>query len=384
MVTSCPAAASARGDALDVDLGAAALGVAGVAPVAGTGRAAAPRRRASRTASARQASPVLLSRTCPGATRLPSVAAGSPRGSGRASGTVRAWVTSAAPAEFRGDACALGRRCSRRSAWSRPSRRLLRRAGRGLARPGRRRTCPSTGRSLLDVGGGPGYFADAFEARGATYVPLDADAGEMRAARPRARARARCWATARRCPSAPARFDVAYSCNVAGARGRAVAHGRRDGAGDAPGRAGLPVATRCGSARGAGTRPRRGTTSAGARGRPLRAAPTAIGPRTTSACRMFRITAAAGAALGGRARPHGAARRRAARAALPAAWAGLARARAGGARGGLLEPRARRTARTVTRTVWRLRLARRRALVLVAVAFPQSPGPRSRPTPSWT
>jgi len=35
------------------------------------------------------------------------------------------------------------------------------------------------GRTVLDVGGGPGYFADAFRARGATYVGLDADAGEL-------------------------------------------------------------------------------------------------------------------------------------------------------------------------------------------------------------
>ena len=36
-----------------------------------------------------------------------------------------------------------------------------------------------TGRTVLDVGGGPGYFADAFRALGATYVGLDADAGEL-------------------------------------------------------------------------------------------------------------------------------------------------------------------------------------------------------------
>jgi SAM-dependent methyltransferase len=36
-----------------------------------------------------------------------------------------------------------------------------------------------TGALLLDVGGGPGYFADAFRALGAHYVGLDADAGEL-------------------------------------------------------------------------------------------------------------------------------------------------------------------------------------------------------------
>jgi SAM-dependent methyltransferase len=35
------------------------------------------------------------------------------------------------------------------------------------------------GQLLLDVGGGPGYFREAFEAKGATYVALDADAGEL-------------------------------------------------------------------------------------------------------------------------------------------------------------------------------------------------------------
>ena len=35
------------------------------------------------------------------------------------------------------------------------------------------------GQLLLDVGGGPGYFRDAFEARGATYLALDADVGEL-------------------------------------------------------------------------------------------------------------------------------------------------------------------------------------------------------------
>src|SRR5258708_40077564 len=38
---------------------------------------------------------------------------------------------------------------------------------------------PLGGKLLLDVGGGPGYFADAFRADGATYLALDADAGEM-------------------------------------------------------------------------------------------------------------------------------------------------------------------------------------------------------------
>lgn len=36
------------------------------------------------------------------------------------------------------------------------------------------------GATLLDVGGGPGYFADAFTTAGARYIALDADAGELR------------------------------------------------------------------------------------------------------------------------------------------------------------------------------------------------------------
>ena len=35
------------------------------------------------------------------------------------------------------------------------------------------------GQWVLDVGGGPGYFADAFTGRGARYTPLDSDVGEL-------------------------------------------------------------------------------------------------------------------------------------------------------------------------------------------------------------
>ncbi len=40
---------------------------------------------------------------------------------------------------------------------------------------------PLSGATLLDVGGGPGYFADAFEAAGARYIGLDPDVGELSA-----------------------------------------------------------------------------------------------------------------------------------------------------------------------------------------------------------
>src|SRR6476620_11859995 len=38
------------------------------------------------------------------------------------------------------------------------------------------------GRTLLDVGGGPGYFADAFAARGVDYIGVEPDPREMHAA----------------------------------------------------------------------------------------------------------------------------------------------------------------------------------------------------------
>ncbi|WP_218617239.1 class I SAM-dependent methyltransferase [Cryptosporangium aurantiacum] len=37
------------------------------------------------------------------------------------------------------------------------------------------------GKTVLDVGGGPGYFADAFRRSGARYVGIDADLGELAA-----------------------------------------------------------------------------------------------------------------------------------------------------------------------------------------------------------
>jgi SAM-dependent methyltransferase len=44
-----------------------------------------------------------------------------------------------------------------------------------------RRYADLTGALVLDVGGGPGYFARAFRAAGATYLAVDADSGEMSA-----------------------------------------------------------------------------------------------------------------------------------------------------------------------------------------------------------
>lgn len=66
---------------------------------------------------------------------------------------------------------------------------------------------------LLDVGGGPGFFATAFERRGAHYVAVDADAGEMhlhgREPGPRT-----VQADGGALPFADGTFDVVYSSNV--------------------------------------------------------------------------------------------------------------------------------------------------------------------------
>jgi SAM-dependent methyltransferase len=42
-----------------------------------------------------------------------------------------------------------------------------------------RRYTPLAGKLVLDVGGGPGYFADEFGAAGARYLAIEYDAGEM-------------------------------------------------------------------------------------------------------------------------------------------------------------------------------------------------------------
>ena len=70
------------------------------------------------------------------------------------------------------------------------------------------------GARLLDVGGGPGYFQDAFEARGAWYVALDADAGEL-ALHGRAPGPRTVLGDGLALPFADGAFDIAYSSNVA-------------------------------------------------------------------------------------------------------------------------------------------------------------------------
>jgi SAM-dependent methyltransferase len=72
---------------------------------------------------------------------------------------------------------------------------------------------PLAGARLLDVGGGPGFFADAFAARGATYIAVDADAGEMRL-HGRAPGPRTVQASGSALPFVDGAFDVAYSSNV--------------------------------------------------------------------------------------------------------------------------------------------------------------------------
>ncbi|MBA5244607.1 class I SAM-dependent methyltransferase [Corynebacterium haemomassiliense] len=70
---------------------------------------------------------------------------------------------------------------------------------------------PVTGQSVLDVGGGPGYFADAFS--DCFYVGLEPDASEMSAAGISGFGSVRGDGAA--LPFADDSFDVVYSSNVA-------------------------------------------------------------------------------------------------------------------------------------------------------------------------
>ena len=71
---------------------------------------------------------------------------------------------------------------------------------------------PLPGALVLDVGGGPGYFADAFEAAGATYRSVDSDVGEMSTVtQPRAGS---VIGSGMHLPFADASVDICYSSNV--------------------------------------------------------------------------------------------------------------------------------------------------------------------------
>jgi ubiquinone/menaquinone biosynthesis C-methylase UbiE len=69
-----------------------------------------------------------------------------------------------------------------------------------------------TGRAVVDVGGGPGYFAEAFRAAGARYIGIDPDAGELSARGEPADGMVRASGTA--LPFASDAVDVCYSSNV--------------------------------------------------------------------------------------------------------------------------------------------------------------------------
>jgi SAM-dependent methyltransferase len=68
------------------------------------------------------------------------------------------------------------------------------------------------GATVLDVGGGPGYFADAFRGAGATYVGLEPDAGEMAARGEPEPGTVR--GSGEALPVRTAAVDVCYSSNV--------------------------------------------------------------------------------------------------------------------------------------------------------------------------
>lgn len=73
-----------------------------------------------------------------------------------------------------------------------------------------------TGRTVLDVGGGPGYFASAFEAAGMHYIGVEPDPREMHAGpagEPGAGTFVRASGTA--LPFADASVDICLSSNVA-------------------------------------------------------------------------------------------------------------------------------------------------------------------------
>ncbi|APT85598.1 class I SAM-dependent methyltransferase [Corynebacterium aquilae] len=72
---------------------------------------------------------------------------------------------------------------------------------------------PLRGLSILDVGGGPGYFHEAFARRGAEYFTVEPDVGEMAAAGIDVPASVR--GSGMDLPFQDDAFDVVYSSNVA-------------------------------------------------------------------------------------------------------------------------------------------------------------------------
>ena len=68
------------------------------------------------------------------------------------------------------------------------------------------------GATVLDVGGGPGYFADAFRSEGAVYIGLEPDVGEMAARGEPEPGTVR--GSGEALPVRTAAVDVCYSSNV--------------------------------------------------------------------------------------------------------------------------------------------------------------------------
>jgi SAM-dependent methyltransferase len=76
---------------------------------------------------------------------------------------------------------------------------------------------PPVGRTVLDVGGGPGYFSAAFADAGFMYVGVEPDPGEMHAAGPAPRDRGGAFvrASGMALPFADDSVDICLSSNVA-------------------------------------------------------------------------------------------------------------------------------------------------------------------------
>nr|WP_156296284.1 class I SAM-dependent methyltransferase [Mycobacterium paragordonae] len=76
---------------------------------------------------------------------------------------------------------------------------------------------PPVGRTLLDVGGGPGYFASAFTDAGVRYIGVEPDSGEMHAAGPcvTGASGALVRASGMALPFADDSVDICLSSNVA-------------------------------------------------------------------------------------------------------------------------------------------------------------------------
>jgi SAM-dependent methyltransferase len=74
---------------------------------------------------------------------------------------------------------------------------------------------PPAGRTLLDVGGGPGYFAAAFADAGVHYIGVEPDASEMHAAGPAVARAPVIRASGTALPFADDSVDICLSSNVA-------------------------------------------------------------------------------------------------------------------------------------------------------------------------